>query len=76
MLHEIIKNLPLTGVNGESPLGIRLSNEFRELIRERAKANGRSINAEILFRLRESMLEECKNEMSENKKTQCTNTGL
>lgn len=74
MSYDKIKNLAVTGIRGESPLGIRLSSDFRELLKQRAKGNGRSVNSEILVRLRDSMLQECVNEIIEMKKPQCWNT--
>lgn len=45
----------MKGMRSISPLGVRIPDEVKEKIQERAKANGRSMNAEIVQILEDSV---------------------
>jgi hypothetical protein len=37
------------------PFGLRLNTELKDVLKEKASNNGRSLNAEIIIRLRDSL---------------------
>lgn len=45
----------MKGMRSVAPMGIRIPDDLKEKISEKAKENGRSMNAEIVHRLEESL---------------------
>lgn len=45
----------MKGMRSIAPMGVRIPDELKEKIQEKAKINGRSMNAEIVFLLEQSL---------------------
>jgi len=47
--------ISVTTSGTQNPYGLRIPEALKDLLKEKAKQNGRSLNSEMLIRLRESI---------------------